>query len=221
MSKFRVLIALAFAAVGSATSASAQIVKDGGFESPFTGALEMPGILHTPGTPDWTFLGGSGLIIGNGTLMNTPNMLPGQGNQFAFLQANARRDWGYITQSITIPTSGTYFLSFLNSARGAGCCGGNTIFDVLLGTNQIGQFTTATNDGWSTKGASFYADAGTYELTFTTDTKLAGDNTTFIDNVSIEQALTVTATPEPASMALVATGLLSFAGIATRRKRKA
>ena len=91
------------------------------------------------------------------------------------------------------------------------------IFDVLLGNSQIGQFTSATDDEWTNKGSTFTAKAGTYTLAFTTDTKLDGDNTTFIDDVRID----VVPTPEPASMALFGTGLLSIAGIAVRRKRRA
>src|SRR5258705_196402 len=32
---------------------------------------------------------------------------------------------------------------------GAGCCGGDAIFDVLLGNSQIGQFTSVTDETWS------------------------------------------------------------------------
>ncbi|MEO7363285.1 MAG: PEP-CTERM sorting domain-containing protein [Gemmatimonadaceae bacterium] len=210
MSRYRSLVALAVLSVGAAIPVSAQLVNDGGFD-----AVGVSAYAYNPSSPFWSFVGGSGLIIGPAALWNVP--ATAASNQFAFLQANARRDWGIISTTITLPTSGTYSLSFLNSARGAGCCGGNTIFDVLLGSTQIGQFTTSTDDGWTTKGSNFTANAGTYTLAFTTDTKLAGDNTTFIDDVRVD----VVATPEPASIALFATGLLSIGGIATRRKRRA
>lgn len=211
MSTYRSLIIASMLSVGATAPAAAQLVSDGGFQGSGVGAFA-----YNASTPYWTFVGGSGLINGSNVAWNTPATQ--SGNQFAFLQANARRDWGSIWTTITLPTNGTYSLSFLNSARGAGCCGGNTIFDVLLGNTQIGQFTTQTGDDWSTKESTFTASAGTYTLMFTTDTKLPGDNTTFIDDVSVN---VVVATPEPASLGLFATGLLSIAGVAARRKRNA
>lgn len=209
MSRCRSLVAVATLVMGATTPAVAQLVNNGGFS-----ATPVSGFAYDPSTPFWSFVGGSGLINGPNAAWNTPSSTAA-GNQFAFLQANAKRDWGTISTTITLPTNGTYSLSFLNSARGAGCCGGNTIFDVLLGNTQIGQFTTNTGDDWSTKNSTFSANAGTYTLAFTTDTKLPGDNTTFIDDVSVS----VVATPEPASIALFATGLFSIAGVAVRRKR--
>ena len=68
----------------------------------------------------------------------------------------------------------------------------------------------------------FTASAGSHTLGFTTDVRLAGDAASFIDDVVITQNLnTTTSTPEPASLALVATGLISIAGLAARRKRNA
>lgn len=218
MSKFRVLIALAFMAVGSATSANAQIVTDGGFE-----AQVVSGFKYGPVTPSWAFVNGSGLINGFNTGFDTPAPLAGQGYQVVFLQSLPGQPTGSISTLITLPTTGSYFLSFLSAGRAFDCCGGNATIDVLLGSQQIGQFSTVTGEAWSSKGATFTASAGTYALTFAGGTPLPGDNTTFIDNVSIEGSpeLSITATPEPASMALFATGLFSFAGFAVRRKRRA
>ena len=209
MSRIHALVATAVLAIGAVAPASAQIVNDGGFEQHV-----VSGYVYTPTTSTWSFLGGSGLINGFFSAFNTPSPLSGQGNQVAFLQANARRGLGVISTSIVLPTSGNYFLSFLNAGRSSGCCGGNTLFDVLLGGSQIGQFSSVTDEQWSSKGTQFYAAAGTYNLSFTTNTKLPGDNTTFFDNISV-----VTATPEPGSLVLLATGLFAVTGIAVRRKR--
>ncbi len=213
MFKIRALVTATALVAGLGVSAGAQIVSDGGFEmSP------IPGYVYNPVTTHWTFVGGSGLINGFNTAWNTPAPVSGQGSQVAFLQANARRAWGVITTTVTLPTSGNYYLSFLNAGRGMGW-GGETVFDVLLGSTQIGQFTSSTDEAWSQKGTQFYSDAGTYELSFTTDTKLPGDNTTFFDNVEIDGVASVTAAPEPASLALMLTGLVGVAGVAVRRKR--
>ena len=115
MSKFRVLVAVALLAGGAAAPASAQIVANGGFEQPAT-----TGYVYNPSSAFWTFTGGTGIIHANIVPWNAPSTSVGQGNQFAFLQANVRRGYaGTISQSISIASNGSYFLSFLNASRGA------------------------------------------------------------------------------------------------------
>ena len=208
MFSYRSFIAVTVLSVGTAAPATAQFVSDGGFQS---GGLVS--VNDNPKSPTWAFVGGSGLIRGVNAEWQTPDRSEGQ---FAFLRTNARHEKGEISTTIVLPTSGLYSLSFLNSARQGGCCGGNTLFDVFLGKTEIGEFSTHTGDGWSAKGTTFTANAGTYTLRFLTQTRLPGDNTAFIDNVSVD----VVTTPEPASLALFATGLFSLAGISARRKRQ-
>lgn len=131
------------------------------------------------------------------------------GHSYYFNQTNCA---GGISQSVATTPGATYTISFdLNIFGG----GSNWFAAYFGGINPV--FSTVVNN---------YAP-----LTFTTGPVVAtGSNTelTFLgnsptyamqlDNVRMDEV--VTATPEPGSTILMATGLLALAGITVQRRRK-
>jgi hypothetical protein len=214
------IIGTALAATGLLSGAKvshAQIVQNGSFETP---AVAANGFEYDPSGGTWTFTGPSGIVNGTGSGFVPPSAAPA-GQQVAFLQFGADGTQGSISQSITLPTTGAYQLTFDAGARVDR--GGNTIFNVFLGSSTIGTVTTTTAQAYTPETFTFTASAGTYDFGFAFDpTQPAGDNTALLDVVQINPVTTtpVTTTPEPSSMALLGSGLLGIAPLVRRRRSK-
>ncbi len=129
---------------------------------------------------------------------------------------------GSVYQDLITALGGTYNLSFALAGNPAG---GPLIksMDVWWGSTNVGTFTfDVTGKGFSNMGWQSFA---VNNLTATsTTTRLTFQSTTngnfygpALDDVAVSQVSTVT--PEPASVVLVATGLLGVFGVA-KRKRK-
>jgi hypothetical protein len=235
--------ALALLGLAAAPGAHANvIVQDGSFETPTvpppTGypTYTNPGYVYNPMGGQWTFSGDSGIVSyspatssGFTTPVNAP--APEDGNQYAFLQV-ATATTGFVSQSIVLPTTGVYDLSFYAAGRpdvnpGNAPYGpdGNADFDVTLTpsvgvSDVLGNFSTTSTTsggGFSLDSASFTAAAGDYTLTFANTTPFyTGDHTAFIDNVNISPA------PEPSQFGMLALVGVGLGGLMLRaRKAKA
>jgi hypothetical protein len=205
---FARLYAVALVSLSTAT-AGAQ-VQNGSFEVNNIGAGNYQYLSGL--NASWTFFRGAGLI--NTSVGSTAfNALPAvSGDQIAFVQGNG----SYIEQVLSSLSAGTYSLGFYSAGRqSGGSYDGTTSYAVSFGGIVVGNETTASYDSWRQYLITVSA-AGPSVLRFE-NTSAAGDHTFFIDDVSLTA---VTSTPEPASMALLATGLIGVAGV-VRRKHSA
>lgn len=99
-----------------------------------------------------------------------------EGVQTAFLV-----NGGVIEQSVNF-TAGTYAISFQAAKRTN--YGGTQSFNVYYDTTLIGSFTPSSGSFTSFTTGSFTATAGSHTIKFV-GTNTTGDNTDFIDAVSI------------------------------------
>lgn len=193
----------------SATTAGAQ-VQNGSFESPNIGA----GYQYFSGlVGSWDFVGGAGIVNTSGgpTAFNAPAAV--DGNQVAFIQGNG----SYVEQMLPTLVAGTYQLGFHTVGRqSSGSYDGTTSYAVYLGNAMIFSGSTTSFDSWISYMITVPA-TGPGALRFENQSA-AGDHTFFLDDVTLAQQ--TVATPEPASLVLIATGLLGVMGVA-RRKRVA
>lgn len=207
-----VAVVAAALAVG-AGAASAQIANRG-FETPIQGGGF--GTVSAGGSMDaWQVSAGSVDLINSYWTAR-------EGSQSLDLSGGSA---GTIYQDFTLSQGGSYNLFFSMAGNPAG---GNMVkrmevsFGLAGGTLNSSVFTfdvsnsTFTNMGWVDHSWAVTAsEAGTYRIQFT-----SLENNSYgpaLDRVGISAAATVT--PEPATFALLGTGLLALGGIGIRRRR--
>jgi hypothetical protein len=158
------------------------------------GSFETPDIADStfqfnPTGGTWNFLGVSG-VIDSPTPYNAP---PAPfGFQVGFLQTHndSSAFFGSFSQTITLPSSGTYVLTYQDAGRAFGCptqpvCG-ELSYEVLLDTTVIGDLATTSGQLFTPRMLTFVAGAGAHTLTFRVDPDQAtGDHTAFFDGISI------------------------------------
>jgi hypothetical protein len=145
--------------------------------------------VYDPSGSAWTFSGapgnGSGLT-GNNSPFTSGNPNAPVGTQVAFLQGT-----GTITQSVAGWAAGTYTVSFDAAQRGNhGVSLEN--FEVLVDGNVVGTFgpTGTTYQTYTTN--AFTVTAGAHTIEFLGLDSAGGDNTAFLDAVTVAVASTVT-----------------------------
>src|SRR5262249_50225879 len=103
-----------------------------------------------------------------------------EGTQVAFLQGN-----GSVTQSMSF-AAGTYTLGF--SAAQRGNLASDQTFQVLVDGAVVGTFNSVLGTGYTGLiTSSFTVAAGNHTIPFQGTTLNGGDNTVFIDQVTINQ----------------------------------
>lgn len=206
-----------------ATPSFAATIKDGSFEGQGAAALPNQGFDYcyfqaAAGAPttcgaagQQPFNGASGLITsGSGAWGGAGAQ---NGNYYSFVQST-----GNLTQTFTASNTGAYALSWFDRQRSN--FGGPQNYAVSLSAANItgvvlGTFTADNTAAWTSKmgSSSFVLAAGTaYTLTFSGLT--SGDNTAFIDNISIA------AVPEMSTWGMMILGL-GVVGAGMRRRRSA
>ena len=155
--------------------AVAPSIGDPGFEQP---AVATGAFKYDPTGSPWVFTGGSG-ISGNNSGFTSGNPPAPQGVQVAFLQGT-----GSFTQSVTGWAAGSYVLTFDAAQRGnVGVSQQN--LDVLIDGIVVGTFTPSGTSYQSYSTVAFTVTAGTHTIEFQGLDSAGGDNTAFIDAVSI------------------------------------
>ena len=163
------------------TTSGAPTVGDAGFESVNVGG----GYQYAPGGSAWTFSGspggGSG-VTGNGSGFTGGNPAAPQGSQVAFLQTT-----GTITQSVAGWSAGTYAISF-QAAQRATYQSSAEDFEVLVDGKVVGVFKPSGPSYQAYTTSSFTVSAGTHAIEFLGLDSAGGDNTAFLDAVSVAVA---------------------------------
>jgi hypothetical protein len=153
----------------------APLVANGGFESPALGT----GFQYRPTGAIWTFTGNAG-EAGNHSGFTNGNPNAPQGTQVGFLQGT-----GSFSQTIAGWTAGFYQINFQAAQR----AGNHQNFYVLVDGNSFGNFAPAGSSYASYSVSTLFLTAGTHTVTFQGVDRAGGDNTAFID------AVTITASP--------------------------
>jgi hypothetical protein len=151
-------------------------LADSGFEFP----AQAPGnFTYNPSGGPWAFDGGSGLAS-NGSGFTSGNAAAPQGNQVAMLQKLAR-----ISEVVDF-VAGTYAIKF-NAAQRGNLPSAQT-FQVLIDGNVVGTFNNLSGTGYTLlTTSSFGVATGQHQIAFQGTNLNGGDNTAFIDDVSIEE----------------------------------
>jgi hypothetical protein len=158
------------------------VVSDAGFETPGVGGDPYgPGYQYNPSGSAWTFSGTSGISANNsGFTAGNPNAP--EGRQVAFLQ-----ETGSISQAVNFSVAGTYDLSFWAAQRGNGNASSQT-FDVEIDGRVVGSFTPSGTSYKVYTTSVFTVTAGVHTISFVGVDPNGGDNTAFLDAVSIQFA---------------------------------
>src|SRR5262245_48736297 len=147
---------------------------DPGFETP---AVGLGAFRYNPAGSPWGFGGPAG-VSANGSGFTSGNAAAPQGNQVAFLQ-----QFGSASQAVLLD-AGTYAISF--SAAQRGNVSSAQTFRVLVDGQVIGTFNSVAGTGYTTLTTSTFSVAtGTHAVTFQGTNINGGDNTIFLDAVTI------------------------------------
>ncbi len=163
-----------------AVNSLAVAVNDAGFETP---SLGNGAYKYNPTGSAWTFLNSAG-ISNNGSAFTSGNPSAPEGSQVAFVQAK-----GSLSQSIVLP-AGTYQVGFSAAQRGNIQASAQT-FQVLVDGTVIGSFNDLVGTSYATLTASsFTVSAGSHTLAFQGTDLNGGDNTVFLDQITVSMLST-------------------------------
>jgi hypothetical protein len=148
-----------------------------GFESPYVGNGFWGAFQVAPTGSAWVYTGGAG-VSGNGSGFTSGNPSAPEGTQVAFLQ-----DTGTFSQVFS-QAAGTYTLSFMAAQR-ANYQFTSQTFQVFLDGGSLGTFSPSGTSYASYSTASFKLAAGTHTVKFVGLNPNGGDNTAFVDLLSL------------------------------------
>lgn len=147
---------------------------DNGFEAP----VQSPGAFaYAPTDAKWNFAGSAGITTNySGFTSGNPSTV--QGSQAAFLQS-----LGSMNQVVNL-AAGTYAIDFAAAQRGNFVSG--QTFQVLVDGVSVGGFNSLRSTAYvDMTTTSFKVTAGSHTITFKGTNLNGGDNTVFIDQVTI------------------------------------
>jgi hypothetical protein len=154
-------------------------LQDAGFESPSVGTGSYSDFQYDPAGTPWTFSGNAG-VAGNGSGFTSGNPDAPEGTQVGFLQQT-----GSFSQTLSL-AAGSYQISFQAAQRAN--WGGTQSFQVLVDGQVVGTFSNLSTayTGFTTN--AFTVTAGNHSITFQGLDPDGGDDTAFIDQVSLNAA---------------------------------
>ncbi len=161
------------------TTAGIAQPSDPGFELPHVGTGSSA-YAYDPSTSPWTFTSSAG-VSGNTSAFTSGNPAAPQGTQVAFLQ-----DTGTVSQAVTF-AAGSYTISVYAAQRGNANNGGQT-FAIKVDGNVVGTITPSGTSYVQYTSNAFTVTAGSHTIAFVGLNPKGGDNTAFLDQVSIQTA---------------------------------
>jgi hypothetical protein len=163
---------------GAQYSFGSVAVGNAGFGTPNVGT----GFQYNPSGAAWTFTANSGTngsgVAGNGSGFTNTNPSAPEGTQVGFIQGT-----GSISQSLTF-TAGTFTINF-QAAQRANVSGNSQNFQVTVDGIVVGTFTPSGTSYAGYTTSSFTVTAGAHTVGFVGLNTKGGDNTAFIDQVTV------------------------------------
>ena len=156
-------------------TAGVPVVNDPSFEQAPVGDGSYA---YTPSDSYWDFNGTAG-VSSDGSLFTRNNSDAPQGSHVAFLQGS-----GSLIQAVTDWSSGDYQVSFQAAQRGD-VNSASEDFEVLLDGVVVATFTPSSSAYQTYTTPNFTVTAGTHALSFLGLDSAGGDNTAFIDGVTV------------------------------------
>src|SRR5205823_665569 len=149
----------------------------------FEGFALMPGAFkYNPAGTPWSYSGTAG-VASDYSPFTAGNPTAPQGSQVAFLQGT-----GGMSQSVTF-AAGTYAIGFAAAQRGNAPA--LQTFQVLVDGKVVGTFNNFGGANYGVLATStFTVTAGAHTVAFRGTNLLGGDNTIFIDQVTVAQQAT-------------------------------
>ncbi len=209
-------VAAAVALVASPAVAATQLV-DGGFEDQAAAVGSFCYFSQaTCPAGAWTGTQAGLQFEGNSAW---PGALTEDGRAYGFIQST-----GEISQTFTANDDGIFSLSWLDAGRPqGGFFNGDQNYEVRLGTQVLGTFSTQSFQPFTARGAGGLALHAGQNYTLTFRGLNSTDNTAFIDAVSLsfvgDLPPPMGGVPEPGAWALMILGFGS-AGAALRLRRR-
>ncbi len=166
------------AAVNAAPAPPSQL-QDGGFETPSVGSGPSA-YQYDPAASPWSFVGQAG-VSGNASGFTSGNPGAPQGAQVAFLQNS-----GSFSQQLTL-SAGAYVVTF-SAAQRAAFQSSTQTFNVLIDGVAVRTFTPSGTSYASYTTGAFTVATGIHTLAFVGLNPNGGDNTVFLDQVTLTSA---------------------------------
>jgi hypothetical protein len=156
-------------------------LADAGFESPAVGTGTFGAYQYDPAGTPWSYAGQAG-VAGNGSGFTAGNPAAPEGTQVGFLQGT-----GSFSQAVAGWAAGSYVLSFDAAQRGD-IQAARQDFQVLVDGAVVGTFTPSGTAYQVYTTRPFSVAAGAHTIAFRGLDSARGDNTAFIDGVSVRFA---------------------------------